>query len=107
MEFIRKKNLLTVVVQGDFDLSVCPRLKNGIDRELGDNVVNRIIFDLEDCGFIDSSGLGLILTCYKRTASQGGGVAVKNLRPELLRLFEMAGMARIIAITLQGEVRHV
>lgn len=107
MKLIRRKNLLTVLVQGDFDLSQCPFLKEEISREMAANGVNRIIFDLAECTFIDSSGLGLILFFYKQTAPDGGGVAVKNLPSELMRFFTMAGLEKIIAITLLQEVENV
>ncbi|MDO4542743.1 MAG: STAS domain-containing protein, partial [Bacillota bacterium] len=94
----------TATVKGDFDLSVCEDSKERIIEEIEKNRVNRIIFDLGDCDFIDSSGLGLILLCYKKTSPNGGGVGVKNLKPELERFFTMAGLEKIVSIALVKEV---
>lgn len=104
MEILRKKNLLTIMVEGDFDLSVCPQIKAAINEEMSSNKITRIIFDMENCNFIDSSGLGVILLCYKNTAPLGGSVSVRNVRPELVRLFTMAGLDRIISVSPLKEV---
>ena len=106
MEIKRKKNLLSVTVKGDFDLSQCPAIREAVFYEIEKQGVNRVVFDMEQVEFLDSSALGLLLTIYKKTAPLGGGVGVKNLEPLLCRYFEMAGFEKIIGISLKKEVHH-
>ncbi|MEG0874253.1 MAG: STAS domain-containing protein [Clostridiales bacterium] len=105
MDFQIKKNLLTFRVAGDFDLSLCPPLKEKMLKAIEMDGVNRIIFDMKEVTFLDSSALGLILTAYKKTAPLGGGVGIINLQPKLRQLFEMAGLEHIIKISLTKEVQ--
>lgn len=106
MEIKRKKNLLIVTVEGDFDLSQCSYLRQVIFEAIEEKGVNRVIFDMGNVPFLDSSALGLLLTVYKKTAPLGGGVGVKNLSENLLQYFEMAGLTKILSISLKKEGSH-
>ena len=48
---------------------------------------------------MDSSGVGMIIGRYKTMHARGGSVAACGLQPPIDRLFHLAGLHRIIAIT--------
>jgi stage II sporulation protein AA (anti-sigma F factor antagonist) len=48
--------------------------------------------------FIDSSGLGVILGRYKRITQLGGTMTTVSLEPQVQRIFELAGLLKILTI---------
>lgn len=57
-----------------------------------------IIVQLERVRFIDSSGLGALLSGYKNTAARSGKLALANLQPQVLSMFELTRLNRVFEI---------
>lgn len=85
---------VVVRVRGSVDLFAAPELK----RRLID-AVNRgaqeIILDLSATEFLDSTGLGALLTAYKRLNGRGGRLVVVPGSPSIARVFEITGLDSI------------
>ena len=92
----KKKQTLVVRIDQDLDHSACSRLKGQLDEMLKDKTLRRLVFDLQDVGFMDSSGIGLIIGRYKLMARRGGSVAVINADARMNRIFEMSGLYQIV-----------
>jgi anti-sigma B factor antagonist len=73
---------------GGFRAAVAPVL------ESADNVV----LDLSEVGFMDSTGLGAMLSCLRLMKAKGGSLKVASLKPEVRRLFDMVMMDRVFEI---------
>lgn len=57
-----------------------------------------IIVQLEQVRFIDSSGLGALLSGYKNAAANSGKLALANLQPQVLSMFELTRLNRVFDI---------
>jgi anti-sigma B factor antagonist len=55
----------------------------------------RVVLDLGAVQFIDSSGLGAILSCYRQLRSSGGDLKLCGMTPPVRALFELVRMHRI------------
>lgn len=86
---------LIVELKGQFDLHTAKYCKEKISRYLNKEVKN-LILDLEEIDFIDSSGIGAILSIYKKIEQKGGKIVIINMNPTLKRIFELAGVLNII-----------
>ncbi len=93
----RKRNALIVSLDGELDLATAAEVKERVDAALAANAkVNHLIWDLEKVGFIDSSGLAVLLGRYKEIQARSGKViALRALEP-VRRVLTMAGMERIM-----------
>jgi len=58
----------------------------------------RLILDLGNLGFIDSSGLGAILSCLKLVTGQQGELKLCNLTKAARILFELVRMHKVFEI---------
>ena len=58
--------------------------------------MKHIIFDFTDVGFMDSSGIGLIMGRYKKVMFLGGRAAVTNVGEAVNRIFTLSGLYKII-----------
>ncbi len=99
MRFKRKKNVLKVELTGDLDLKASSPLKDQLSAYIDREGIHHIFFDFRHVEFIDSSGLGILLFCYKRLAPYGGSVRVENIRSNVEMVFALAGMDKILKIS--------
>jgi anti-sigma B factor antagonist len=56
------------------------------------------IFIFQDLKFVDSSGIGALLSCLRRAHAAGGDVRLAELQPGVKQLFELVRMNRLFEI---------
>ena len=92
----KNRNTLTIRLIGELDHSMAAQIRAEVDELVSDSKVRRLIFDLSDLHFMDSSGIGLIIGRYKLMSRRGGSVAVSGPRTHIDRIFEMAGLYQLV-----------
>lgn len=92
----KRKNALVIRLSGELDHSEAARVRGEMDDLIDDTGVRRLVFDLSDLRFMDSSGIGLIIGRYKRLARRGGSVAVSGSNARIDRIFAMAGLYQLV-----------
>src|ERR671918_583943 len=92
------------VVQVDGQLIVGNRqeLKALIQAAL-DRGERRILVDFSRTGYIDSSGLGALVSIAKRIREAGGELRLSGLNDDLRSLFELTKLDTLFAITETPE----
>lgn len=80
---------------GEFDLSHASALQEEISSYL-DEKERKLTFDLKELKYIDSTGIGLLITVAKARAEAGGDFGVRNIPSLVRRLFDIAGVSRIL-----------
>lgn len=88
-------------VRGELDLVGAPRLRAELDARWSP-AVHELVLDLSEVTFVDSSGLGVILTCYRRLCAQEGRMRIVGASPMVRRVLEMSGVTALIPV---GEKR--
>ncbi|HEY7077967.1 MAG TPA: anti-sigma factor antagonist [Solirubrobacteraceae bacterium] len=84
----------TVTVAGDVDLATSTQLKRALDEALdGEPAAATIRADLGGVGFLDTTGLGLLLAARTRALGRGSRFIVTSTSAELDRLFDITGVA--------------
>ena len=83
-----------VAVKGELDLATAPQLRDAI-LQLSVGGQHRVIADMTEVGFVDSSGLGVLVGSLKHLRELGGELAL--VAPEsspLSRLLDLTGLDR-------------
>jgi anti-sigma B factor antagonist len=57
-----------------------------------------LIVDMEAVQFIDSTGLGMLVSILKEARNAGGTVRLINLTREVMRLLQITGLERVFEI---------
>ena len=57
-----------------------------------------LIIDLKDVRFIDSSGLGALVSGFKNAISQQGSLKLASLQPQVKSMFELTRLHRVFEI---------
>ena len=87
-----------VYIRGEIDHHTAVSVRNGIDAMLFERRPQRMILDLSSVGFMDSSGLGLIMGRLSVVKSLGGDMVVRDPSPETESILSLAGMERLVQI---------
>ena len=83
-------------VAGEVDIATAGQLRQRVE-ELAPPAVN-LALDLTDVGFMDSTGLGVLVATPRALTRAGGNLAVVAGQPSLIKIFE---------ITSLGQVMHI
>jgi anti-sigma B factor antagonist len=83
-------------IEGALDALSTPELRPVIDSIVADKRT-RVEVELSGLRLIDSSGVGAIVSLYKRLRAQGGQVTVKGLRDQPLAIFRLLRLDRVLA----------
>ena len=89
---------LTVTLCGEIDHHSAVSVRNNIDNAICESGVKKTVLDLSSINFMDSSGLGLIMGRYALMQRLGGELTLKNPNERVVKIFELAGLGRIIKI---------
>lgn len=92
----KNRNMLMIRLAGELDHSMAAHIRAEVDALILDSRIKRLVFDLNELRFMDSSGIGLIIGRYKLMARRGGTVAVTGPDKHIDRIFEMAGLYQLV-----------
>ncbi len=62
-----------------------------------------LILNLQDVGFIDSSGVGMLIHCLQEIRGRGGDLRLMKLSEDIHDLFEMVAIDRLFLIYQSEE----
>jgi len=90
-------NVCSVILEGEVDVYTAPRLKEELVSLIEGGCKN-IIVDLEGVGFIDSSGLGVLVSALRRARERDGAVRIVCTRDNVLKIFRITGLDKVFPI---------
>ena len=88
---------MVLSAHGEIDVATAPLLRQEI-VEIASAGSGPLVIDLEGVDFLDSTGLGVIVSGLKRFRTLGGDVLLVSTRPGILRVFEITGLTQVFAI---------
>ena len=83
------ENAVVVHAEGDLDVYTAPRLKEVLDEHVGGQ--RRVVVDLSDVHFIDSTALGVLVGALQQSQSNDGELRLVVDDPFLLKIFHITG----------------
>ena len=90
-----ERTLLTLA--GELDAATASYLYNRLAELEVDGAAN-VVLDLAQVNFMDSSGIGVIVTAYTRLKRSGGTLTIFSPTSSVRRLLEMTGLSRAMEI---------
>ena len=97
MNIIRTKEgtALTVALEGRMDAISAPQLEKELEAEM-ENITD-LTLDLEKLVYTSSAGLRVLLSAQK-AMNRKGRMAIRNVRPEIMEIFDMVGFTDLLNI---------
>ena len=87
-----------VAVRGEIDLFTAPELKSALSEAI-ESGHTRIVVDLTDTTFLDSTALGVLIGAVKRLRSHDGRLTIANVDDNIAKTFEITGLDQIFPIS--------
>ena len=94
--FELKDKVLVIHVDGELDHHNSIYIRKNADDIVCNENVRPIVFDFAKTGFMDSSGIGVIMGRYKKIKPLGGSVGVINVGKNVEKILLFSGLNKII-----------
>ena len=104
MSFQVSKNdgVTLIEVEGQLIVGNRQELKQQVLEQLEDGD-RKFVIDFADTGYIDSSGLGVLVSLSKKIREQGGELRLSSLNEDLRTLFELTKLDTLFRIADDKE----
>lgn len=86
-----------VEVAGEIDVYTAPRLREVVVGAIDDGHT-RLVIDIENVAFLDSTGLGVLVGALKRVRADNGSLDIICTSERLLRIFAITGLDKVFGL---------
>jgi stage II sporulation protein AA (anti-sigma F factor antagonist) len=98
VKFLNKGNTLIASIIGEMDHHTADYIRDKIDGEMIKSSTKNIVFDFSKVGFMDSSGIGVVMGRYKNISKLNGKTSIIKANDQIRRIFEMSGVVKLVPI---------
>lgn len=98
IDFDEKDKLLNLEIDEEIDHHRAEILRRNADYEIQRRNPKRVILDFNNVYFMDSAGIGMVIGRYKTASMIGAKIEMKNVKPNIRKIFDMTGVLKIIPI---------
>ncbi|MBF0350665.1 MAG: STAS domain-containing protein [SAR324 cluster bacterium] len=93
-----EKNICILSVEGNIALDGVSDVKSYLKPFLDDDSIKGIVINFEGVNFIDSSGIGLIVSVFKNLQQRGAKLTLCKLSQKNQEIFNMTRLDKILSI---------
>ena len=104
--YTEKGDSLIVSIGGEIDHHSAVWVRTEIDEKIMRYRPSRTVMDLSGISFMDSSGIGLIMGRHTRMQAVGGLLVVREPNERIMKIFELAGLTRIVSVERESSKRR-
>lgn len=97
IEFDEEKNIWVIVPEGEIDIYTSPKLKDTLTRMLKDKEAD-ILIDSKKLDYVDSTGLGALISILKKVKEQDNMIYMENVKPNIRKLFDITNLDKVFVI---------
>ena len=99
----RRDETLILTLHGEIDHHSASAVRTRMDELIWAEKPKKTVLDLSAIEFMDSSGLGLIMGRYALMQKMGGELTLRNPHKRITKIFELAGLGRMVRIEEEKE----
>ena len=93
----KNENETILEIDGTLDAVTAPELRTVVDDLVNSNTM-AVTLELSALRLIDSSGVGVIVSLFKRIKSNGGQVKIVGLRDQPRAIFRLLRLDRVFTV---------
>jgi anti-sigma B factor antagonist len=97
LEVSERDGWAVLALSGEVGVATAPRIRAELHRLVAAGS-RRIIVDLDDVDFLDSTGLGVLVGGLKRVRAHGGELVLVCTQSRVTRVFEVTGLTAVFSI---------
>jgi anti-sigma B factor antagonist len=92
-----KDGIEVIDVQGEIDMYTAPRLRELL-IDLVSKISYQLVVNLDKVGFLDSTGLGVLVGGLRRVRAHDGSLDLVCTREPILKIFRITGLTEVFGI---------
>jgi anti-sigma B factor antagonist len=93
------QSITWLVVAGRMTTSECRGVLKSAVMNLIERGRKQVVIDLEAVPFMDSSGLGELVSSYASLKRMGGSLTLANVNRKIVEMFDATGLTPVLPIT--------
>ena len=86
-----------LAVEGEIDAYTAPKLQSALDETIPERATD-VVVDLSQVGFLDSTGLGALVSGLNRAREHDGDLALVVATDRVRRIFEISSLTELFAL---------
>jgi anti-sigma B factor antagonist len=90
-------DIIILDITGEIDLYNAPEIKDIVNKLIEDRRYN-VIINLEDVSYIDSSGIGALISSLSNLKKYHGGLKIINVYASVRKVFELTKLTSFFEI---------
>ena len=90
-----KDSYAEIKAAGRLNMVSAPKLREFV-ADVVSSGSNRIVVNLGETAFMDSSGLGALIGCLKAARQAGGDLRIAAVQPQVKMVLELTSMDRVL-----------
>lgn len=98
MKYQIQENCLTIYLPKELDHHSAEEIRKESDQLIEKQHIKYVIFDFRNTGFMDSSGIGMIMGRYRALYLLGGEVCAVHTNERIRKILNMSGVTKIMQI---------
>src|ERR1700682_4164224 len=97
IDVTQSSEVTVVAPKGDLDMAAADQVKRTLSGLIGQGQ-SRLVMDLGGVGYIDSSGMGVLVASMKQARAAGGDVRLCGLQEDVRAIFEMTRLIKAMSV---------
>lgn len=91
------KNTLNISLVGELDECTATRTREAVEGLITEvSGISKVVFDLSQLTFMDSTGIGMFIGRYKKLKSMGVSTFIKNPNDSVEKILQISGLYQIM-----------
>lgn len=96
VDYEQKGEIIKVRMTGELDEHTAGHVRSSLDNLIETKRFRCLVLDFGDVGFMDSTGVGIVLGRYKKLKKTGQSLLIKNPNSQVRKVFKSCGLLEII-----------
>ncbi|MDY6933510.1 MAG: STAS domain-containing protein [Spirochaetota bacterium] len=87
-------DVVTAVISGDIEMMIIKEFKTKL-LDIGKSMDKDIEIDLSNVDYIDSSGIGVLITLLKMQKGKGKSLKINKISPKVLDILKLSSLSDV------------
>lgn len=97
-----KGAVVTAYLGGELDHHSAREMREAIDNAIELNMPELLVLDFSSVGFMDSSGIGLVMGRFRNLQKTGAQLHITGTSPRITKVMKLAGIERLAKMDIGG-----
>ena len=97
IKFNEEESMWVVVPEGEIDIYTSSKLKDILTEALNHKKTD-ILIDGEKLEYVDSTGLGVLISILKKAKDNDNKIYFRNVKPNIRKLFDITDLDKVFVI---------